>query len=103
MERELTARERAIGTRIRGERERHGWTQVELARRMYMSPSSIQRYERGLLPPRTTLARLAAVLEVPLSELLRDPDEVAEGSPALDEAALPPIPQPLAPPLHIPP
>lgn len=68
---------------------------------MYMSPSSIQRYERGLLPPRTTLVRLAAVLEVPLSELLRHPDEVAEGSPALDEAAVRAIREALADALEI--
>lgn len=67
-----------IGERIKAIRERHGWTQVVLAREADVSLSSVQRWERGDLPPVRELIRLAGVLGV-------EADALVELAPTGDE------------------
>ena len=61
-----------VGRRIKAARERKGWTQLEFAYAAKVSPSSISRWERGLLPPVRELMRIAGVLDVDVSELVEE-------------------------------
>jgi len=64
----------AIGQRIRAARLRKGWHQLDLAAKAGVSRTTLFQLERGSIPaPRaTTLHRLAAALEIPVSWLNRD-------------------------------
>jgi transcriptional regulator with XRE-family HTH domain len=66
-----------LGVVVRRRRQELGWTQEELAERIsadgeYVRQSEISRIENGKieLPRRERLVRLAAVLDLPLGELL---------------------------------
>jgi len=63
-----------IGKRIRAARERRGWTQMDFANEAHVSMSSVQRWERGDLPPVRELIRLSGVLGV-------DPEQLVELEP----------------------
>jgi transcriptional regulator with XRE-family HTH domain len=63
-----------IGRRIAAARERLGWTQAVFAREASVSISSVQRWERGDLPPVRELIRLAGVLRI-------DPEQLVEVEP----------------------
>lgn len=67
----------AIGSRIAALREGKGWTQLDLAYKAKVSPSSISRWERGILPPMRELIRLAGILGVDATKLIEgdEPDE----------------------------
>ena len=57
--------------RLRRAREMFGWTQTELADKLRMTPSTINKYEGGTREPDpTTLARIADVLQVTADYLL---------------------------------
>ncbi|WP_312161148.1 helix-turn-helix transcriptional regulator [Phenylobacterium sp.] len=63
----------ALGSKVRAARKRAGITQEELATKIGKTPESISNIERGRqLPMVDTLAVLADVLAVPLSELFDD-------------------------------
>lgn len=66
---------REIGQRIAVARNRKGLTQLDLAYKASVSPSSIQRWEAGRLPPVRELIRIAGLLEI-------DPEELVETAPA---------------------
>jgi transcriptional regulator with XRE-family HTH domain len=71
-----------LGSRIVEFRQRRGWKQSELARRLGMSPDRLSKLERGDRPPRITeLFQLAAVFEISL-------DELAFGAPVAREPAV---------------
>jgi transcriptional regulator with XRE-family HTH domain len=55
-----------IGARIAKRRHQLGWSQIELARRLGVSPSSVANWERGASYPLKTLGRVEQVLGVPL-------------------------------------
>jgi transcriptional regulator with XRE-family HTH domain len=59
--------------RIREQRERKGWTQLELARAARVPQSTISRLERRAVSRLDVplLEQIAAALEVPLSRLLK--------------------------------
>jgi transcriptional regulator with XRE-family HTH domain len=62
-----------VGRRIRAERERHGWSQNELASRIpgKTDGAAVGRWERGGVMPRPdTLDAIAAALEVDPAALL---------------------------------
>ena len=53
-------------------RKRKGWTQKELADRLFVSDKAVSKWERGLsIPNAALLMPLAEVLEVTVTELLR--------------------------------
>ncbi len=63
---------KGVGARIQKAREDKGWTQSELARRAEIHRVSLANIERGAkVPSLATLIRLAKVLRVPLSSLLK--------------------------------
>jgi XRE family aerobic/anaerobic benzoate catabolism transcriptional regulator len=69
-----------IGQRIRSTRLRNGQTQEGLARDADVSNGTIIRIEMGRNNPNLdTLAKIAAALDVPISELVDDDDEQATG------------------------
>lgn len=74
----MTLDPRQVGRRIKTARGRRGWTQLTFALEANVSPSSVSRWERGLLPPVRELMRLAAVLGVDPAELVEDHDEAEE-------------------------
>lgn len=68
----LYERSRAIGDRIRAERARRHLTQEDLYLGAGISRDVLQRMEAGRHNPTLfTLLRIARVLEVPLSDLVR--------------------------------
>jgi transcriptional regulator with XRE-family HTH domain len=60
-----------IGRRIAAARNK-GWTQVNLAHHANVSPSTVSRWERGFVPPVRELIRIAAVLEIDVTELVEE-------------------------------
>jgi transcriptional regulator with XRE-family HTH domain len=74
-----------IGRRIAAARRRKGWTQLDLALRAHVSPSSISKWERGRLPPVPQLIRLAEVMEIDPGELVAEPTLTGEILAKLDE------------------
>jgi transcriptional regulator with XRE-family HTH domain len=63
---------------LRAARERRGWTQMAFAHEANVSMSSVQRWEKGALPPIRELIRLAGVLGI-------DPENLVEIAPSGDE------------------
>jgi transcriptional regulator with XRE-family HTH domain len=63
-----------VGTNLRRIRRGQGLTQEQLAYTAGLSPAVVAQYERGKRHPRLgTLYRLAAALDVPLSQLADEP------------------------------
>jgi ribosome-binding protein aMBF1 (putative translation factor) len=61
-----------VGRNCAEARKRAGLSQHQLSLRLFIHPNDISRMERGHHCPRlTTLVRLAQVLEVPLTDLVR--------------------------------
>lgn len=60
----------AFGRRLKRARKALGLTQVALAERAHIFPQSISRYERGRIPDREELIRLAHAVGWDLQELL---------------------------------
>lgn|GEM_PF-3412119 len=61
---------RELGRRVVGIRERRGWNQLELARRLGVPRGRLGKWERGVNEPSLEdLAALSETLEVPLEEL----------------------------------
>ncbi len=51
-------------------RKERGWTQLELANKLSVTPSAIYNWERGKFEPRATqLRQLARVFEVPMDDI----------------------------------
>jgi transcriptional regulator with XRE-family HTH domain len=60
-----------MGTRVRQLRQKHGWSQAELAKRTQLTRVYITRLEAGRYDPTlSTLRALAKAFEVTLAELL---------------------------------
>ena len=74
---------RVIGARIARRRHQLGWSQVELAERLGVSPSSVANWERGASYPKKKIGKVEQVLGVPLDGL----GEVAGRSPPADPLA----------------
>jgi len=68
---------REIGQRIARAREARGLTQVAFAFEANVSPSTVQRWEGGRLPPVRELIRIASVLQI-------EPEELVEPNPTPD-------------------
>lgn len=64
---------REVGKRIAQAREGKGWTQLTFALEADVSPSSVQRWESGKLPPVRELLRVAELLEVDPETLVEPP------------------------------
>lgn len=65
-----------LGSRIKKCRTQAGITQVELAKRLGVTPQAISQYERGIKNPKLdTVKRIADALEVPWTDLCDDVDE----------------------------
>jgi transcriptional regulator with XRE-family HTH domain len=60
----VTMDPKEIGRRIKVARNKRGWTQLAFALEADVSPSTIQRWESGQLPPVRELMRIAELLEV---------------------------------------
>ena len=66
---------KALGTNVRKERLRKGWSQMELAYRINKDQPSINRLERGRVNPSLIyLAEIAAGLEIEIYQLLEGID-----------------------------
>ncbi len=67
---------RRIGARIAGLRERRGWSQEELARRLGVGRARLGKWETGEhAPPPVQLLALKAAFGVSLDELVEDGEE----------------------------
>jgi transcriptional regulator with XRE-family HTH domain len=67
-----------VGKRIADAREEKGWSQLDLALVLDVSPSTVYRWEKGRLPGVRELTRLAAKLEKPLDYLMETPERQDE-------------------------
>ncbi|MBP8979079.1 helix-turn-helix transcriptional regulator [Candidatus Dojkabacteria bacterium] len=62
-----------LGSRIREEREKKGFTQRELAMRVGLSDKSISLYEKGVsYPPIRNLLMICKELDIVVGEILSD-------------------------------
>jgi transcriptional regulator with XRE-family HTH domain len=57
-----------VGALIRRRRQELGWTQVEFARRIGVSESTVIRWEQGKIPPSRRRGRVEAVLGMRLDD-----------------------------------
>jgi transcriptional regulator with XRE-family HTH domain len=87
--RDLTADfQDGVGQRLRAERERHGLSLRELARRLEISPSALSQIETGRSRPSVgTLYAIVSELEMSLDELFGSPRTPAATSRAPDAGA----------------
>lgn len=75
-----------IGERIRTLRERKGLTQGDIEKRSSLLRCYISRVENGhTIPTLENLERFARALEVPLSELFSEGDEMSASSSVTEE------------------
>ena len=68
----VTLEPREIGRRIAAARKRHGWTQLDFAYKADVSPSAVQRWERGELPRIKKLMQVAELLGVQVDQLVEN-------------------------------
>ena len=65
-----------VGTKIRSERNKAGWTQTELARRASIAPSALSQIESGDRYPSTlVLTKLSGALSVSMDYLIGEKKE----------------------------
>ena len=78
-----------IGANIAAYRKRAGLTQAGLAERLNYSDKAISKWERGeSIPDVLTIMQLAEQFDIPVSELLADPNELPSGPPTKLEKAM---------------
>jgi transcriptional regulator with XRE-family HTH domain len=89
--RDLTADvQDGVGQRLRSERERHGVSLRELARRLEISPSALSQIETGRSRPSVgTLYAIVSELDMSLDELFGSLRAVASGPRAVDAPGSP--------------
>ncbi|MGG0716056.1 helix-turn-helix transcriptional regulator [Robertmurraya massiliosenegalensis] len=69
----------SIGDNIKLYRERANMSQEELAVKIRVGTTRIEKYETGQhIPTRETLLKISTVLDVPAAELLQNYDQVNE-------------------------
>lgn len=61
-----------MGTRIREQRRKRGWSQEQLGAMVEFSQSKISKIENGDWDSLSDLRLIAKALEVPIEELVRD-------------------------------
>ncbi|GIN62019.1 transcriptional regulator [Robertmurraya siralis] len=67
----------SIGDNIKLYRERANMSQEELAVKIRVGTSRIEKYETGQhIPTKATLLKISTVLDVPAAELLQNNDEM---------------------------
>jgi len=69
---------KSIGERIAHYREAAGLNQSELARRLGVTPQSVQKWESGGAPRTRRLEQIAETLEIPVGNLVGRPSESAK-------------------------
>lgn len=62
--------DREVGSMIRNKRQKRGWSQQELAKRLGVTWEMVSRYERGKSSALQKILQIADVLEIEVSELL---------------------------------
>lgn len=76
-----------IGVNIATCRKQRGLTQAGLAEKLNYSDKAVSKWERGeSVPDVLTLAQLAKLFNVPVDDLLKDPDELPEAKGRLEMA-----------------
>ena len=63
-----------IGDKIREQRKKRGWTQEQLGEMVCFSQSKISKIENGGCDSLSDLRLIAAALEIPLEELVKETD-----------------------------
>lgn len=77
-----------IGVNIALQRKRFGMTQLELAEKLNYSDKAVSKWERGeSVPDVLTLVQLADLFEIPVNQLLEDPNALP-GNPGKLEKAM---------------
>ncbi len=77
-----------IGVNIALQRKRLGMTQLELAEKLNYSDKAVSKWERGeSVPDVLTLVQLADLFEIPVNQLLEDPNALP-GNPGKLEKAM---------------
>ena len=78
-----------IGKNIASHRKRFGLTQAGLAEKLNYSDKAVSKWERGeSIPDVITLAQLAELFEITVSDLVADPNVLPEGTPGNLEKAM---------------
>ncbi|WP_442962166.1 helix-turn-helix domain-containing protein [Pseudogracilibacillus sp. SE30717A] len=68
-----------FGEKIKREREKRGWSQEDLAEKIYVSRQSISKWETGKnYPSIEVIINLSDLFDITIDELLRSDDELKE-------------------------
>lgn len=68
-----------FGEKLKEEREKRGWSQTELAEKIYVSRQSVSKWETGKnYPSIEVIIELSDLFEVTIDELLRSDEELTE-------------------------
>lgn len=70
---------RVVGARIAKRRHQLGWSQVELAEKLGVSPSTVANWERGAAYPKKKLGKVEQVLGVSLDGPEPEPEDIVPG------------------------
>lgn len=65
--------------KLKAERMKKGWTQDELAEKLFVSRQSVSKWEKGLnYPSIETLLRISDLFDISLDELLKSDEELTK-------------------------
>jgi transcriptional regulator with XRE-family HTH domain len=68
-----------FGEKLKSERKKRGWSQEELAEKLFVSRQSVSKWETGLnYPSIEVIIKLSDLFEVTIDELLRSDKELRE-------------------------
>lgn len=68
-----------FGERVKKEREKRGWSQVDLAEKIYVSRQSVSKWETGKnYPSIEVIIELSNLFDITIDELLRSDEDLTE-------------------------
>jgi transcriptional regulator with XRE-family HTH domain len=68
-----------FGEKLKNERKKKGWSQEELAEKLFVSRQSVSKWENGMnYPSIEVIIKLSDLFEITIDELLRSDEELTE-------------------------
>lgn len=74
-----------LGSRIKAEREKKGWSQIELAKRANITQGAVSQLERAISTNSRYIGNIAKALSIPVDYLLNDISKIHMQMPSMSE------------------